>query len=286
MKMMLNTLRIFGTSFLGALAVTTSIVAIDNVTQTYASVGEEVQYELSSYEDYEVDEDLNFDNLRLQIARQEEYESEDREHNIIDIMLGAKEINLDSIAVYAEEHTTEPSSVEEIVEESYDQEEVIYENGPVPGVALNDEQAVRLAMDNAIAYHDYSARVFELINEYRQENGLAPLSEESTLTLIASHRSTENAWVDCFDVTVIDGRSHHIRPNGEKASSIFNTYGMYGLYAENMGRYQKTPDEIMNGWKNSASHNALMLKDTYTKVGIGVAANASGELYWTAVFSR
>lgn len=196
------------------------------------------------------------------------------------------EENIESkeIATEAETEETE-ADYSDTVLESY--EATLPE--PIKGVVLTDEQTKILAAENREQHGALALEVADLVNSYRAENGLAPLAYDDSLVTVAMHRSTENAWVDCFDVQVVDGRSHHIRPNGQKASSVFTVYGMYGSYAENMGRYQTSPSEVVlgeYGWKYSEAHNALMLNETYTRIGVGVAVNADGDYYWTAVFSR
>lgn len=160
---------------------------------------------------------------------------------------------------------------------------------PVAGVALTDAQGVVVATQNTARYSVLANEVYKLINEYRVANGVDAIAFDSSLTQVAMHRSAENAWVECFTTANIDGKFHHVRPNGEKASTVFTVYGMSGAYAENMGRYQLTPYEIVlgeYGWKNSATHNALMLSTAYTRVGVGVAQDSEGYYYWTAVFSN
>ena len=76
----------------------------------------------------------------------------------------------------------------------------------------------------------------------------------------------------------------HKRPDGRNASSICEDYGQSGSFGEVMGRYQETPDEIVTGWHNSATHYACMTSSKYNRVGVGIAADSEGYLYWVAIF--
>ena len=93
-------------------------------------------------------------------------------------------------------------------------------------------------------------------------------------------RASENAANDYF---VIENGKHK-RPDGRNASSICEDYGQSGSFGEVMGRYQETPDEIVTGWHNSATHYACMTSSKYNRVGVGIAADSEGYLYWVAIF--
>ena len=43
-------------------------------------------------------------------------------------------------------------------------------------------------------------------------------------------------------------------------------------------------DEIVTGWHNSATHYACMTSSKYNRVGVGIAADSEGYLYWVAIF--
>lgn len=153
-------------------------------------------------------------------------------------------------------------------------------NKPVAGLALTDQQANSMAYQNSLTYVGYTNEVVSLINQERISAGVPTVENDSTLTIVAMHRSAENAWMNWIEVA--DG--HHIRPNGQKASTICNYYGLFGSYGENLGRYQLSSSQIVMGWHDSAAHYACMTNAKYTRVGIGVAQDSEGYFYWTAVF--
>lgn len=124
------------------------------------------------------------------------------------------------------------------------------------------------------------AQVIAGINAEREAAGVAAVTYDMTLTDMAQVRASENAANDYF---VIENGKHK-RPDGRKASSICEDYGQSGNFGEVMGRYQETPDEIVTGWHNSASHYACMTSGKYNRVGVGIAADSEGYLYWVAIF--
>lgn len=124
------------------------------------------------------------------------------------------------------------------------------------------------------------AQVIAGINAEREAAGVAAVTYDVTLTDMAQVRASENAANDYF---VIENGKHK-RPDGRNASSICEDYGQSGNFGEVMGRYQETPDEIVTGWHNSATHYACMTNTKYSRVGVGVAADSEGYLYWVAIF--
>ena len=114
----------------------------------------------------------------------------------------------------------------------------------------------------------------------RAAAGVAPVVYDATLTSMAQTRASENADNNFF--VVENGK--HMRPDGRTASSICTDYGVYGYFGEVMGRNQTSPAEIVTGWHDSAPHYACMTGAKYNRVGVGVAADAKGNLYWVAIF--
>ena len=40
----------------------------------------------------------------------------------------------------------------------------------------------------------------------------------------------------------------------------------------------------MNSWMNSSGHRANILSSNFTKLGVGVAKDSNGRLYWSQMF--
>ena len=58
----------------------------------------------------------------------------------------------------------------------------------------------------------------------------------------------------------------------------------YRSCGENIAWGQKTPEQVMEGWMNSAGHRANILNASYTEIGVGFYQNASGVNYWSQLF--
>ncbi|SEW45556.1 CAP domain-containing protein [[Clostridium] fimetarium] len=175
----------------------------------------------------------------------------------------------------------EATTVQEVQQTEVVVKEAPVVSGPAAGTALTDDQANSMAYQNASTYAEYVNQVYTLINQERTAAGIPSVSKDNTLTIVAMHRSIENAWMNFMEVSA-DG--HHLRPNKLKASTICSYYNLYGSYGENLGRYQSSPSDIVSGWHNSAAHYSCMTNAKYTKVGVGVAKDSEGYLYWTAIF--
>lgn len=149
--------------------------------------------------------------------------------------------------------------------------------------AVEETQPVEPEIKKEEAAPVIDSRVSEVIagiNAERAAAGVAPVVYDATLTSMAQTRASENADNNFF--VVENGK--HMRPDGRTASSICTDYGVYGYFGEVMGRNQTSPAEIVTGWHDSAPHYACMTGAKYNRVGVGVAADAKGNLYWVAIF--
>lgn len=173
----------------------------------------------------------------------------------------------------ATEATTEQSStIAEIQPQTEAATEAVQE--PEVTEAVTELPVVQTPSDARVA------QVIAGINAEREAAGVAAVTYDVTLTDMAQVRASENAANDYF---VIENGKHK-RPDGRNASSICEDYGQSGNFGEVMGRYQETPDEIVTGWHNSATHYACMTSSKYNRVGVGIAADSEGYLYWVAIF--
>ena len=114
----------------------------------------------------------------------------------------------------------------------------------------------------------------DLVNQERAKAGLAPLSVSRPAASAALVRSKE-----------IEGTFSHTRPNGSSFSTALTEQGMnYRSAGENIAWGQKTPEQVMNAWMNSAGHRANILNAKFTAIGVGCYRNAAGVYYWTQLF--
>ena len=120
----------------------------------------------------------------------------------------------------------------------------------------------------------YGLRITELVNEHRAAAGLAPVKYSAKLSEAAQVRAVE-----------IEKSFSHTRPDGRYFSSVFAEHGIsYRYSGENIAWGQKTPEEVVNAWMNSAGHRANILNEKFTELGVGYRQNAKGVNYFTQLF--
>lgn len=186
-------------------------------------------------------------------------------------------------ATVATEATTEITT-EEATEAVTEQSSTIAETQPqTEAVQATEQTEVATEAPSPVVQTPSDARVTQVIagiNAERAAAGVAAVTYDATLTDMSQVRASENAANDYF---VIENGKHK-RPDGRNASSICSDFGQAGYFGEVMGRYQTSPAEIVTGWHNSATHYACMTSTKYSRVGVGVAADSEGYLYWVAIF--
>lgn len=126
---------------------------------------------------------------------------------------------------------------------------------------------------------DYSAfqkKVVELVNAERAKAGLKPLKMNTELSKVATIKSQDMAKNNYFS---------HTSPTYGSPFDMMKKFGIsYKTAGENIAMGQTTPEQVMNGWMNSSGHRANILKASFTEIGVGIAKNSSGRLYWTQQF--
>jgi uncharacterized protein YkwD len=121
-----------------------------------------------------------------------------------------------------------------------------------------------------------------LINTARTNAGLAPLTRNGMLSLVASEHSKDMACRDFFD---------HINPDGQNPADRVQEAGAgfappYRWISENIGSHA-TAQEQFDGWMASEGHRTNILDDRVDEIGIGLIHINAGSRYtdyWTAVF--
>jgi len=129
--------------------------------------------------------------------------------------------------------------------------------------------------NSANSHETFKLQVLALMNEERQKVGAAPLTMNNEVSALAQIRAQE--ITNLFSHTRPDGSSFH--------SIIVNNNLPYSNVAENIAAGQTTPQEVMNGWMNSAGHKANILNPALKEVGIGCHYIDSGyKWYWVQLF--
>lgn len=127
---------------------------------------------------------------------------------------------------------------------------------------------------------DADERAFiDLLNAYRASNGLGAVSVDTALVRAATWMSIDLSSRSTFSHTDSLGRSPWTRmpdcgvtaPGGENIAA---------------GTPLASPSAVFEAWKNSPGHNAIMLGQDFTRVGVArhTAPGSLYGVYWTLTF--
>lgn len=119
------------------------------------------------------------------------------------------------------------------------------------------------------------------INQYRQSNGLAPVTLSVPLGAAAEIKSQDMASRNYFG---------HISPTGRGPGDILDTVGYPGnaLYGEILAAGNPDAASTFEQWRNSQVHRDIILDGRFTAVGIARVDNPDSRYteYWTAMFGN
>ena len=141
---------------------------------------------------------------------------------------------------------------------------------------INPGQKVTIpSIDNITKFEE---EVVRLVNAERAKVGQPALTQDANLTAIARLKSQDFIDKNYFA---------HQSPTYGSPFDMMKKYGVkFTAAGENIAKYQRTPAEVMNAWMNSAGHKANILSSSFNKIGVGVAKDSKGNLYWTQLFIR
>ncbi len=144
----------------------------------------------------------------------------------------------------------------------------------LPVVPETPEEAPGVTPEVQDQAYAYGLRITELVNEHRVAAGLAPVKYSAKISKAAQVRAVE-----------IEKSFSHTRPDGRYFSTVFAEHGIsYRYSGENIAWGQKSPEEVVTAWMNSAGHRANILNAKFTELGVGYRQNARGVNYFTQLF--
>lgn len=130
----------------------------------------------------------------------------------------------------------------------------------------------------------FVGQVVKLTNQFRAQNGLAPLRLNNKLNKAAQTHSQDMATQDFFAHTGKDGSS--VGDRVSKAGYNWRTV------AENIAVGQRTPSAVVKSWVNSPGHRKNILNTTIKDIGVGYfflsedAGTTNYKAYWTQDFGK
>ncbi len=127
------------------------------------------------------------------------------------------------------------------------------------------------------------AEVFALINDYRAAKGLYALEQNSILMQTAQGQSDYQASIS----QITHGGPGGSRPR-DRAYAAGYGGGAIVFISELVtgGGTDGSPQNALNWWQNSPEHNGYLLSSNYFDLGVGVANDADGRFYYTAVLGN
>lgn len=121
--------------------------------------------------------------------------------------------------------------------------------------------------------------LFNLLNAYRTEHGLAALARDEGLEQAIQGHCHHMAIHPFFQHTAPEAAIASPWTRAEMCGS--------SAHGENIAAGQNTATDVMESWKNSPGHNANMLNPYYQRVGIGAYAGkveSPYSFYWGQLF--
>lgn len=155
--------------------------------------------------------------------------------------------------------------------------ELIAANPQIKNIALiyPGQKITIPAQPSSTAFED---EVIKLVNNERAKRGLTKLTKNWELCRVARYKSQDMANKKYFS---------HTSPTYGSPFTMMQNFGLrFTAAGENIAMGQKTPQEVMNAWMNSAGHRANILSAAYNQIGVGMAKNSAGVVYWTQEFIK
>ena len=125
-------------------------------------------------------------------------------------------------------------------------------------------------------------RVFELVNQTREENGLKRLVWNEQVARVARLHSGNMANFNFFSHTGLDGK----RVDARADAVGLRKWALIGENIAYNSGFDNPVERAILGWMNSAGHRQNILRDKWKETGIGIAVSPSGRFYITQVFLK
>ena len=135
------------------------------------------------------------------------------------------------------------------------------------------------------SYDPEELQFLQLINDYRQQNGVGPLILSDTLTASSEHHSLDMARYGFFAHNT-EASSYYPKYSQPWDRMVAEGYDYNTYKGENIATGYDTAEKVFQAWRESPSHNAAMLDDDYRVIGIAriYAPRGVHHWYWTTDF--
>ncbi|PET99863.1 serine protease [Bacillus cereus] len=184
--------------------------------------------------------------------------------------------------VVTEQPTAKPETQKPAVQKPVEQkpaEEVQKPEAQKPAENNNTQKpaeqkpAEQKPAEEAKSLSEFEQRVVELTNAERTKQGLPALQIDTELSKVARIKSEDMQKNNYFD---------HNSPTYGSPFDMMKKFGIsYKSAGENIAQGQRTPEEVVQAWMNSAGHRANILNSGFTHIGVGYVESGN---YWTQQF--
>ncbi len=123
-----------------------------------------------------------------------------------------------------------------------------------------------------------ASEVFGLINQYRSANGIPELTQNSILMYAGQSHSDYQASIQ----QITHGGPGGSRPIDRAYAAGYGGGQVVFVSELIVGGPNRTPKDALTWWQNSSEHNYYLLNADYLELGIGVATDQDGWVYYTA----
>ncbi|NKX57491.1 CAP domain-containing protein [Bacillus cereus] len=147
------------------------------------------------------------------------------------------------------------------------------EQKPAEQKPAEQKPAEQKPAEEAKSLSEFEQRVVELTNAERAKQGLPALKIDTELSKVARIKSEDMQKNNYFD---------HNSPTYGSPFDMMKKFGIsYTSAGENIAQGQRTPEEVVQAWMNSAGHRANILNNGFTHIGVGYVESGN---YWTQQF--
>jgi uncharacterized protein (TIGR03000 family) len=149
---------------------------------------------------------------------------------------------------------------------------------PNPDKSAGDKPKSDKPADGGFKMSDIEKAIIDATNAERKKKDLPELKPNPRLFDAARKHSELMARVDKL--------SHKLDDESKMEDRVKATGYRGYMLGENVSCGPTSAEEVVKGWMNSEGHRANILNGTFTEIGVGVAKNEKGMLYFTQVFGK
>jgi uncharacterized protein YkwD len=136
-----------------------------------------------------------------------------------------------------------------------------------------------------VSYSEEELAFVRLLNEYRADNGLGALFISDTISQSCDRHNSDMAKYGFFDHYTVES-DWFAKGSTPPERMILCGYDYKTVMGENLAGGCSTAAQALEGWQNSPTHRAIMLRDDLKVMGVSLVYVSGSEwgYYWTTEF--